>query len=213
MAIKCLREGVGICDAPTTTNGKIDKEYTLWSGILRRCYSDEYHANKPTYVNCEISDEWKKYSNFKRDIVSIHGFGRFGFQLDKDILVKGNKVYSKETVCFVPRQLNMLLSTSKRKDNDLPLGVSIRKYKDFIYYVAYCNVDGVTNVAGEFNNPDDAFLAYKAFKEVIIKEYAEKFKSEISEKVYNALIDWNVTKEYYVKGGNSGTTINNIRNG
>ena len=59
------------------------------------------------------------------------------YHLDKDILVKGNKVYSPETCCFVPQEINSLLVTSVRSRGDQPIGVSYNKLTQ--KYEAYYN--------------------------------------------------------------------------
>ena len=59
--------GVGITDI-YTGGIKRDKSYSLWRGILRRCYSENSVLSLKSYENCEISEDWKTYSNFKRDV-------------------------------------------------------------------------------------------------------------------------------------------------
>lgn len=79
------------------------RAYNCWKDMLERCYNENYQRRKPTYVGCTVSEEWLNFSNFNNFYNELHTPGS---QLDKDILFKGNKTYSKETCCFVPSQIN-----------------------------------------------------------------------------------------------------------
>ena len=66
--------GVGINDHPQSVwvNGKVMKEYQIWTDVLRRCYS-EFELNRhPTYRGCEVSDGFKRFSDL---VVSCLGLG------------------------------------------------------------------------------------------------------------------------------------------
>lgn len=102
-----LVRGVGVNNITCKVGNKHDREYLLWVGILHRCYAKDNRPKNRSYVDCSISEEWKDYSKFKSDIAEMYGFGKKGWHLDKDILVKGNRVYSKETCCFLPARVNV----------------------------------------------------------------------------------------------------------
>ena len=87
--------------------------YKLWYNILRRCYDITQHARTKgrSYSDCEVCDEWKRLSNFETDIKTLPGYGLWVFnsnsmELDKDILSKGSKIYSKKNCCFIPKEVN-----------------------------------------------------------------------------------------------------------
>ena len=103
--------GVGISGTkyPTKINDVQTKEYVLWKEMLRRCYSDSLKKRYPTYKDCEVSDKFKRYEYFYEWCHKQIGFGVEGFELDKDLLVKGNKVYSESTCVFIPAEINTLL--------------------------------------------------------------------------------------------------------
>ena len=168
------------------------KEYKLWSSILRRSYSSVYHKNKPKYKDVSVSDSWLLFSNFYKDIKEIPNYHKSieeDWHLDKDILVKGNRIYSKETVCFVPNEINSLFIRANKVKNK-----AIGVYKLGNKYTSKFQIRGKTIELGIFETEDAAFLAYKNAKEDYIKSVANKYLGEIDEKVYKALINYSVEK-------------------
>lgn len=155
--------------------------------MLERCYDQKYHQKEPTYIGCSVCGEWKYFSNFKRwfDENYIEGY-----QLDKDILVKGNKIYSPETCCFVPQEINYLLINRRLHRGTEPLGVD-RKGNS---YRAFFHQNKRKIHLGSFSTPEAAFLAYKKAKEQYVKGLAEKYHAEgkITERVYIALCNYRV---------------------
>lgn len=165
------------------------KSYTVWYSMIRRCYSYIYQKNKPTYEGCTVCDEWLYFSNFKKwfDENYIEGF-----QLDKDIIIRGNKVYSPQTCCFVPKEINIIFQNKSKRIYDLPIGVYKTRYNK---YRASLHINGKTVIIGNFNSPKEAFEAYKKEKEKYIKELANKWKDKIDIKAYNSLINYVIEPE------------------
>ena len=95
--------GVGILGAkyPSRVNGVHTKEYKLWTGMLERCYSTTLRNKYPTYKDCEASENFKSFEYFYEWCNNQIGFGNEGWQLDKDLLIKGNKIYSENTCVFM----------------------------------------------------------------------------------------------------------------
>ena len=171
------------------------RESRLWGGILKRLFSEEYHKTHPTYKNVEVCDEWLNFQNFAEWCNSqdfLHYTNNTGkyYQLDKDILVKGNKIYSPETCCFVPSQINSLFSHMKMSKGGFPVGVSFVKGRGK-FHAGYSNCGKLVNL-GHFNTPEEAFLAYKKAKESHIKFMANLWKDRIDDKVYQALMNYEV---------------------
>ena len=162
----------------------------LWTCMLERCYGNRDSA--PTYKGCSVSNDWLKCSKFFDDIRQFENYEMIhnGWQLDKDILVKGNKVYSKDTCCIVPQAINTLFTKAPKKSNGLPVGVR----QKFVgkKYTAQLKAANKRAHLGSFIKLEDAFQAYKEAKESYIKEVAEKWKDKIDLKVYNALISYEV---------------------
>ena len=184
--------GVGVIGECLTVDscGNRLKEYQVWKGMLERCYSDKFQAKKPTYKGCIVSENFVCYPYFKDWCNKQIGFDQVGWHLDKDILSKGNKVYSEDTCCFVPQEINSLLVRSNATRGKHPLGVSyLTRLGMFEASVSLC---GRNKRIGRFYNAQEAFYAYKEVKESHIKEVANKWKDRIDPRVYNALMSWNI---------------------
>lgn len=182
--------GVGINDrsCPAKIEGKDTKEYTLWHSMLNRCYSKSFHEKQPTYIGCSVSDNFKYYHLFHAWCQTQIGFGKEGYHLDKDLLVKGNKLYSEDTCVFIPKELNALLNKRTLDRGLLPIGVN----KSGSKFKAQCNLVGKRIYLGTFDTPELAFEVYKTFKEAHIKERAELYKDSIEPRAYLALVNYEV---------------------
>ena len=185
--------GVGIVGNkyPTMINGVRTKEYGLWVRMLERCYSDSFKKKNPTYIDCEVSDKFKNYEYFYEWCHNQVGFGNNGWHLDKDLLAKGNKVYSESTCVFLPSEINTILVKCTASRGEHLIGVCWSKtHKAFKAQVS--KNKGRSEHLGFFNTEIEAFKAYKTVKESFVKEQANKFKSQIDDRAYNALMDYQV---------------------
>ena len=176
-------------------NGKYVKEYQLWADMLKRCYGEKRHLRHPTYKDCEAGNSFKSYEYFYEWCHSQIGFGNEGdenpFHLDKDLLVKGNKVYSENTCVFIPQEINSLLINNTASRGEHLIGVNWCKTKKA--FKAQVNKNkGKQEHLGLFTTEIEAFNAYKIAKESFAKEQAEKFKSQIDIRAYNALMNYTV---------------------
>lgn len=163
--------------------------YHTWEQMLKRCYDEKFKEKNQTYKDCCVCDAWLSFANFK---VWFDENYVQGYALDKDILIKGNKIYSPQTCSFVPIEINSLLTNSQKNRGDCPIGVHFRK--DSQKYFAYVSNHGKRENIGFFDNVIDAFNAYKTRKEEIIKEMAQEYfdNGMITEKVYQALMNYEV---------------------
>ena len=185
--------GIGVVGNkyPSRVNGVLTKEYTLWVGMLQRCYSDTYQKKHPTYIGCEVSDNFLHYEYFYDWCQKQVGFGKCGFQLDKDLLTKGNKVYSEDTCVFIPSEINTVLIKSTASRGEYLIGVSWHKTKKgFVARVGKSK--GKQEHLGCFNTELEAFNAYKEAKEAFVKEQANEWKGKIDERAYDALMSYKV---------------------
>lgn len=188
--------GVGIgWESGVNLSKTYPRHHGLWQNMLNRCYNNKTGC-VGKYVNCSVSEDFLSFENFKTWCDNQIGFNTKDdkgkvFALDKDILVKGNLIYSENTCCFVPRAINNLFLTSKKKRGLLPLGVQQCKTKKVQYY--YQLSKRGRQVKSEiFSSPEDAFHAYKKAKEDYIKEVATDWKDEIDPRVYEVLMNYQV---------------------
>ena len=185
--------GVGILGAkyPISEGGALTREYKLWQSMLVRCYSDAYKKQHPTYEGCEVSDNFKSYEYFYEWCHKQIGFGNEGWHLDKDLLIKGNKVYSENVCVFIPKDINLLLTKSTASRGEYLVGVCwCKTSKAFIAQVG--KNKGKQEHLGYFATEIEAFNAYKVAKESFIKEQADKWKDKIDPRAYNALMNYEV---------------------
>ena len=185
--------GVGIVGTryPASEGGVLTKEYDLWVHMLGRCYSDTYKKKQPTYEGCEVSDNFKSYEYFYEWCNKQVGFNNKDWHLDKDLLVKGNKVYSESTCVFLPQEINKILTKSTATRGEHLIGVYWHKRGKA--FAAKVNKNkGNQEHLGLFKTEIEAFNAYKRAKEAFIKEQAEKWKGQIDDRAYNALMNYTV---------------------
>ena len=185
--------GVGILGAkyPSKVNGRNTKEYNLWKNMLERCYSDTSKKKNPTYEGCEVSDNFKSYEYFYEWCNKQIGSDNEDWHLDKDLLFKGNKVYSETTCVFLPREINQLLIKRESLRGEHLIGVSWHK-RDKAFMARVSKNTGKSEWLGYFTTELEAYNAYKVAKESFVKEQAEKWKSQIDERAYEALMNYEV---------------------
>ena len=169
-----------------------DSIYIIWISMFVRCYDKTELEKHPTYIDCSVCEEWHNFQNF---IDWYHqNYYEIEIQtmnLDKDILYKGNKIYSPNTCVFVPQNINKLFT---KRDNDrgkYPIGVTWNKQEN--KYRAQCNNGkGKQIQLGSYDNIEEAFNIYKKFKEKLIIQIANEYKDKIPKRLYNALCNYKV---------------------
>ena len=161
--------------------------YTTWWGMFRHCYCPEHHAEQQTDISSAVDDRWIDFQDFA-DWFYDNPYSGTPYQLNKDLLIPGNKVYAPEVCCFVPSQINSLLTSSTPAGGDLPRGVSLHKASG--RYQAGVNVDGRRRYIGRYGTPQEAYNAYKMAKEVYVKRMALEWQDRIADNVFDALMNW-----------------------
>lgn len=156
--------------------------YKVWSDMLKRVYSEEYHIKKPTYKSISLCEEWHNFQNFAKWFEENY---KEGWKIDKDVICLDCKIYSPKTCDFLPDEINGMFISSKSYRGALPIGV-VKKGK---HYESYFR--------GKFlgyskDNIEYLFSLYKTARETYTKEVAEKYKNIIKLETYQALINYEV---------------------
>lgn len=165
--------------------------YKKWLSILYRCYHPTQKEHSKSYNDCKVCDEWHYLSNFKKWFEDTNNGFIKGYEIDKDLLSNGNKIYSPSTCCFLPPEINgaIKLSNGKKK---LPTGVIeiVGRAKNY-------RVDFRKKSVGYFETIEEANNYYKKLKKEQILELANKYYKDclITNRVYNGLINF-VKKNY-----------------
>jgi hypothetical protein len=187
--------GVGINDAPfvvaPTINGLqvTHPTYKAWKNMLERCYSSKYKEKYPTYVNTICCDEWLLFTNFARWFTLKYVEG---YQLDKDLLIKDNKIYSPDTCIFVPAKINTFITLSNKNRGNFPLGVDLHDGK----FRAKIRKDGVQKHLGYFITKEEAHRAWQkakleqaiAFNFTPLQRVIDQLKFEIENNLETTLL-------------------------
>lgn len=172
---RSLIYGVGINDAPYLVQPKVNGKqmlcpyYKVWKNMLKRCYDLNFLQNNRTYFGCIVCDGWLLFSNFKNWMMLQDWQDN---ELDKDLLIPGNRLYSPDTCIFIPHSLNGLLNKREAAKGEFARGVYTRA-KPNIYY-ARCRVNSKIIRLGKFNTELAASQCYIQFKKDTIIAIANK---------------------------------------
>lgn len=190
--------GVGIIGTkyPVSINSVRTKEYCVWHSLIKRCYDPKTRERQPTYKTISICDEWLLFENFCDWLHSQPNFDKWlhgkRWALDKDILNKRNKIYSPNTCCLVPQNVNCLFLKREALRGDYPIGVSYRSDG----FVASCHnpFTDSREELGSYSTSEKAFNIYKDYKEDIIRQVAniEYKNGNITEECYQAMMNYEV---------------------
>lgn len=127
----------------------------LWKGAITRSHCKRTKERQPCYSGVSITKDWHNFQNFAKWFYEQPYYEK-GYQLDKDILIRGNKVYSPDTCCLVPQEINKIFIDKHDRNRGLPRG--IRKTRCGNKYTA----KAVQKHVGTFSTIEEANKACKA---------------------------------------------------
>jgi len=164
--------GVGINDAAYNVcvrlvpeDGKQSKwtcpYYSIWVHMLQRCYDPKIRKLQPSYTGCFVCNEWHLFSKFRSWMEQQDWQGN---QLDKDLLVVGNKAYSPETCVFVSCKVNTFIVDCRAARGELPIGVNFHKATGKFQACCRSIETGKKEYLGVYLTPEEAHIRWLSFK-------------------------------------------------
>lgn len=181
--------GVGINDAtyisqPTIGGGLRVRcpAYNTWIAIINRGHSSTFKRKHPSYSTATVDDAWHSFMSFRSWWIGNYVDG---WQLDKDLLIDGNKSYGPGKCLYVPNWVNTIIEYGESINPDLPIGVCKNK-SGRMPYQATVSINGRTKHLGRFNNPLDAHKAYVSAKLNHIDSVADELNA-IDQRLYHAI--------------------------
>lgn len=178
---------IGEGDFKSSIGGKLTLEYVVWRNMLMRCYSEEVQLIWKTYVGCTVCEEWHNFQNFARWYNEQDNHHREGFNIDKDLMCVGNKVYCPEYCCLIPEELNLALVTKHRE--------SVYPRKSGSYVVFGTSQEGgvaSTNYLGSFKDKEDALRLSRKTKTEYIRSLVPIYSSVLPDRVIDAIMNYSV---------------------
>ena len=187
----CTCCGVGYLGVGPYSKTDNKKFYSHWSNMMTRCYNEKSWETRPGHRGCTVHPCFQNFQNFcywcEKNYYEVEGEI---MDLDKDIMHYGNKVYGPTTCMFVPQSINKLFIRDRSAEKICtPVGVHVT---DNGRYSVNCNIRKNINYVGTFDDPMEAFRAYKEVKEKEIKRVAEEYKGRIPQLLYDILINYEI---------------------
>lgn len=177
-------------------NGKKTRVYKTWSGMLQRCYDEKIQEKHPTYIGCKVCDEWLNFQNFAKWYEgNYYEVDSERMELDKDILIKHNKIYSPETCVYVPQTINLLFTKKQNNRGGSVIGATTRENGKYTVHCTIFNPEtGKSKIKhlGVYSTQEKAFEVYKYYKEKNIKIVADYYENKIPNKLYLAMYNYEV---------------------
>ena len=177
---------IGEGEYTARVDGKMTKCYNMWFNMLSRCYQSTNNRNS-TYYDIEVCEEWKCFQNFAKWFYA--NYKNNNWHLDKDIICPDCKIYSPETCCFVPNEINVLFSKNNKSTYGLPKGVYPKDNK----YQSSINKFGKIIYLGFYETIEEAHNVYNKAKKDYLIEVSEKWKGTLSDNVCDAIKNFDIS--------------------
>lgn len=173
---------IGFGQYVCSINGQHTREYRVWNAIFQRCYNPTVQVKQPQYIGCTVDERWWNFQNFASWYCNS-GYVNLNYDIDKDLLIRGNRVYSPDVCLMLPREINSAIA-NRFSDNGLPNGVSATNGK----YVARASFGGKARNFGTYETTLEASMAYNKARQQHLLNIAEKWRNHIEPRAYKALL-------------------------
>ena len=178
--------GVGVNDASYVTNPRVngvnlcDPAYIAWAGMLNRAYDQKLHDRQQTYSDVTVCKEWRSFSAFRAWWLANY---REDWQLDKDLLMVGNREYGPDACIYIPGLLNAFTTDRGAARGELPIGVCL--YNKTGRYRAQCRNPITRNLCrlGCFTTPEEAHSAWLEYK-LALADQLKPAMDAIDQRIY-----------------------------
>lgn len=167
---------VTVVEYPKINGNRVQKQvwrcpyYNKWSGMLSRCYSVKRFNLRQDYEGCGVSEDWLLFSSFIKWVDSQPNRNWQNCELDKDLLFKGNKLYSQESCVFITKDVNIFLSTRRASRGKYMIGVSWHKENKMFRSTCNNPFNKKSEHVGYFESELEAHKAWQSKKH----EYAHQ---------------------------------------
>lgn len=171
----------------TATVGRVPtKAYSTWYQMIRRCYDEKSLKRNPNYIGCEVCEEWRNFQNFAEWFNEKAQKSTSDINLDKDILSRGNKVYSPSLCLLVPGVVNKFFISFDRSTGKHLTGATMRGDGRF---EAFCrDFTGNSKFSlGTFDTEIEAHNAWRKKKSEMVTTLAEMVDDK---EISAAILDW-----------------------
>jgi len=155
--------------------------YSTWKSMLNRCYGIKYISRKPSYKDCQVCREWLLFSNFKAWMEKQDWQGK---ELDKDLITKGNRIYSEKNCAFISKCLNNFIVEGGIKRGNFLLGVTWHRRNGSFQAQCRNPITKKCDYLGQHKTQESAHLAWKRRKHELALQLAEM---QADPRVANAL--------------------------
>lgn len=168
------------------TANKITREYNTWCGMLHRCYDENRQEKDKTYRICSVDPLWHNFQNFAHWFVNQKLYTLDSSELDKDLLVANNKVYSPTSCCLLPKKINSTLAY--KREGSSTTGVWFCEEEGKYRVTGY--FEGKPKILGRYDHLQEAYDVFKNYKENYVRLLADEFKDSLDPDVYLELKKW-----------------------
>ena len=164
------------------------KASAVWHAMRQRCGVGGSKKANAAYADCVMSENFLKFQFFAEWCQTQIGYGLPNYQIDKDILLEGNRVYSEVNCVFVPQELNSFFCSRSGPVSDLPKGVTRCKNS----YSARFAPASVSGYLGMFKTVEEASQSYQDARNKGLARWLRHFQNDefvIDQRVTNALAE------------------------